>query len=168
LATAEIFDPAANGGQGSFSPTGDMGFHRFDATATLLPNGLVLIAGGMDPQRGGLARAELFDPSANGGSGAFSSTVSVVALRERAMATLLPNGAVLIAGGIGGSILASAELFDPDANGGLGAFTATASMNVARTFGTATLLSSGKVLIVGGQIPFGIGVERSAELYLPK
>ena len=80
-------------------------------------------------------------------------------------ATLLTNGMVLLAGGSGNDaslgdfypILASAELYDPAA----GTFAATASMNAARTWHTATLLNNGMVLMAGG---YGLS---SAELYEP-
>jgi hypothetical protein len=63
-------------------------------------------------------------------------------------------------------VVASAELYDRSA----GTFTATGSMTIARVNHTATLLSNGKVLIVGGTVPIGgasIGVTASAELYDP-
>jgi hypothetical protein len=61
---------------------------------------------------------------------------------------LLPNGLVLIAGGWNDNSQknASAKLYDPRAR----KFTATGSMTVARNGHTATLLPSGRVLIVGG------------------
>jgi IPT/TIG domain/Kelch motif len=58
--------------------------------------------------------------------------------------------------------LASAELFDP----ATGTFTLTGSLNVGRDYQTATLLSSGKVLITGGMDMWG-NVLNSAELYDP-
>src|SRR6266513_7119 len=55
-------------------------------------------------------------------------------------ATLLPNGKVLVAGGGDGSILASAELYDPAS----GTWSATGSLATARFGYTATLMTNGK------------------------
>ncbi len=81
-------------------------------TATLLPDGRVLIAGGVstDPDLEALSSAELYDPA----TGKFSPTGSMATAREHRTATLLSDGRVLIAGGYDGSVsLASAELYDP-------------------------------------------------------
>ena len=76
-------------------------------------------------------------------------------------ATLLPNGQVLVAGGIGiSAYLSSAELYDP----ATGTWTATNSLATARAYHTATLLVSGDVLVAGGLAPL-IGHLTSAELY---
>src|SRR5205085_2804228 len=77
--------------------------------------------------------------------------------------TLLPNGRVLAAGGgDGGSIHASAELYDPAS----GTWSATGSLVFARFAHTATLLPNSKVLVAGGEGPFQ-SVLASAELYDP-
>jgi hypothetical protein len=132
---------------------------RDGATATLLKNGKVLIAGGGKLNNGGYndvySSAELFDPV----TGRFTPTGSMTSARDHAMATLLANGKVLIAGGNGcddpkhctnvdvGARLNSAEMYDP-ANG---KFTRSGSMTDYRTgeLAAATLLPDGKVLIVG-------------------
>ena len=149
---------------GTFSVTGNMTTPRFGHTATLLTNGKVLVAGGVrEIAFGGLniilATAELYDPS----TGAFTATGNMTTPRTVHTATLLPDGRVLIAGGLReapGSgpnlILASAELYDPST----GAFTATGNMITAQLCQGATLLTSGKVLIAGGTAP-------NAELYDP-
>ena len=84
--------------------------------------------------------------------------------RELHTATLASNGKVLIAGGdnSNGDVLASAELYDPNA----GTFTAIGDMTVARELHTATLLPNGKVLVVGGDDINGNALA-SAELYDP-
>lgn len=167
LASAELYDPAGNGSQGSLTPTGSLDTARADATATLLPNGKVLIAGGAKHyfenstscyESVSLASAEIWDPDGNGGVGSFTTTGSLGVARTGASAALLRSGKTLIAGGydMEGNLsdypsLASAELFDPAANGGLGAFVPTGSLATQHFDGTATLLPNGKVLFAGGR-----------------
>ncbi len=136
---------------------------RESATATLLPNGKVLIAGGLTTND--LTSTELYDPVA----GTFAaSTPSMNTARDSATATLLPNGKVLIAGGFTGdanTALTSTELYDPVANT-FAAAVSTPVMNVPRTYAAATLLPNGKVLIAGGY-NFPTGALISTELYDP-
>jgi WD40 repeat protein len=124
----------------SFSATGSLGTAREYHTATLLPNGKVLIAGGSNGAY--LSSAELYDPT----NGTFIATGSLGTARDLHTTTLLPNGKVLIAGGYNGASLTSAQLYDPTS----GTFTATGSLGTARYFHTATLLPNGKVLIAAG------------------
>ena len=146
--------------EGTFVPTGSMASARFGHSATLLNNGMVLVAGGWNDSLFVLASAELYDPA----KGAFTPTGSMASARFGHSATLLNNGKVLIAGGLpvpGGSGLSSAELYDP----ATGTFTPTGSMASARSDQTATLLNNGKVLISGGGTGNVCLDLASAELY---
>ncbi|MGI9168209.1 MAG: kelch repeat-containing protein [Pyrinomonadaceae bacterium] len=80
-----------------WSYTGDLNIARSDFTATLLPNGKVLVVGGYSPApQTILNSAELYDPS----TGTWSFTGSLNAPRLAHSATLLQNGKVLVAGGV--------------------------------------------------------------------
>ena len=120
-------------------------------TATLLPSGKVLIAGGVN-ESGTLNSALLYNPATN----AFTPTGPMVFVRENHTATLLPTGKVLIAGGDdGANSQQTAELYDPNA----GTFALThEGMRNGRTQHTATLLWDGTVLVSGG---------KSADIYNP-
>ena len=154
-AAAEVYDPVA----GKFSRVADMTVEREWHTATALRDGRVLITGGFSYVSGSyLSSAEIFDPV----TGTFAATAPMSIDRGEHVGALLPNGKVLVAGGLSNDNLlvglASAELFDPHT----GQFTATGSMHFPRTAFSATLLSSGEVLMAGGN-----GAERECELYLP-
>jgi hypothetical protein len=136
---------------------------RFHATATLLQDGTVLIAGGDVGNNAGLNTAEVYNPA----TGIFTATKGTMhTVRTTQTATLLANGTVLIAGGqgnISGQMAwNTAEIYNPVSQ----TFTLlSATMSTARASHTANILSDGTVLIAGGQN--NSGVLSSAEIYNP-
>jgi len=107
---AELCDPST----GTFAARKMAALRRY-ATATLLPDVTVLIAGGGDSDLQWSNRetsgAEVYDPVAD----KFSRTGSMAENREGHTATLLPDGTVLIAGG-GINLLGTAtgEIYHPN------------------------------------------------------
>ena len=124
--------------RGVFSSTGSLASARRDFTATLLPDGRVLIVGGSGSDAP-IGSAELWDPA----TGRFTRTGSLARARGGHTATLLPDGKVLV---VGGGSATSAELWDPST----GSFTEGGSLADTRRSHSATLLGDGRVLIVGG------------------
>jgi len=144
---------------GMLKPAGPMLAARNSHTATLLPDGKVLIAGGGDRDNV-FASAELFDPA----TGSFFETGSMTTPRGAHEATLLADGKVLITGGLSAErqFLASAEIYDPATR----RFTPAGEMKIAREAHRATLLNNGKVLITGGLSPVW-PQQQLAEIYNP-
>ena len=150
---------------GRLTSVANMHALRADHTSTLLPDGRVLITGGMVENGVFLDSAELFDPRRQ----EFIATANMRSRRVGHSATLLPGGKVLIAGGLAGrifeggpGIVASTEIFDPATR----TFSSGSSMSTPRSGHAAVLLANKTVLIVGG-------VDRderplaSAEIYDP-
>jgi len=139
---AEVFDPSTN----KFRPTGAMVVPRCGPTATVLPNGRVLIAGGAtcSEEPAPIKTLEVFDPS----SGTFHHAADLTFPRFDLNAMLLKNGKVLIAQGYNAAryLIAPAEIFDPV----LAIVQPAGSMMTPRCFGSETQLPSGQVLIAGG------------------
>lgn len=153
LRTAEIYDPQTE----TWSSTEPMAVPRLGHTLTVLGDGRVLAAGGTGPDQQGAAgggqtlrpqdSAEVYDP----GAGTWERVRSMGAARFEHTATLLGDGRILIAGGLGpdGDDLAaqsSTELYDPAA----GAFLGTNAMADGRANHAAVALSDHRVLVVGG------------------
>lgn len=148
---------------GGFKPAGKMNAFRVGQTATVLPNGKILIVGGRDnvtpsafpidcfPYTN-LASSELYDPS----TGVSTASGSMSRARVWHTATLLGDGKVLIVGGdsinpsefndcVPLGLTPSAELYDPST----GRFTNIENVTELKSEHTATLLRDGKVLFVG-------------------
>ena len=178
VADAFVYDPAA----GTWAPTGSLSVARKGATATLLGNAKVVVAGGSgtnSPTWGNTdakASAELYDPA----TGAFAATGSMGTARANAQAVALAGGNVLVTGGFGnatGMATASAEQYNP----GTGSWSPAGTMVYADVYHTLTALPAsgacgancGKVLVAGGECGYpGTGGSctdpgLSAELYSP-
>ncbi len=170
LASAEVYDSvfgtwtAASG-----LPVPGGVYH----TATRLPDGNVLVAGGNGGGIGGdrvFVQSALFDPATQ----RWDSAGDLSAARYGHTASLLPNGEVLVAGGVvpegryptlGYLDLDSAEIYDPKA----GLWTTAAGLGTSRSNHTATVLLDGSVLVVGGSITgssYTTTPLDSAELYI--
>jgi hypothetical protein len=165
IAVAELFDPvnAFDGANGAFyglwADTGSLATARYAHTATMLPNGKVLVVGGYNSSGTAIGSGELYDPQ----TGTWSATGGLATGRAFHTTTTLANGKVLIVGGQNaGGPLATAELYDP----ATGTWSVTGSMAVPRQAHTATLLPNGLVLAAGGADGFGTFFT-SAEIYNP-
>lgn len=150
--TAELFDP----GTGTWSLTGSLITPRVEFTATLLKNGRVLVAGGIDNRDMAISSAELYDPQ----SGSWAAAEPLIQARFWHSATVLPNGEVLVVGGSDDDFfqtqLTSAELYDPES----GAWRRAGDVRMPVTFHAQTLLGDGRVLVSGGYAkmpPLGSG-----------
>jgi hypothetical protein len=153
-ASAELYDPAS----GTWTATDSLNTARAEHTATLLSNGMALVAGGSDGTSA-LASAELYDPA----SRTWTVTGSLNTARADHTAALLADGVTTLVAG-GSNSLASAELYDPAS----GTWTATDTLNTARADHTATWLPrfNGMVLVAGGY-DSSFNPSASAELYDP-
>lgn len=166
LAAGELFE-----GDG-WTRTGGLTQARRGHQAVVLDDGRVLVSGGI---AGGelLASAEVYDPAV----GTWTPTADMTTPRLGHTLTVLSNGRVLAAGGTalesgrgtaGGQTIrpeASAEIYDPTA----GTWSPAGHMASSRFEHTATLLSDGRVLLVGGLGPVegGLAPLASAELFDP-
>lgn len=134
---------------------------RFHQTAQLLPDGKVLLAGGMPANGAVEASAELYDPVAR----RFSSLPEMRRPRVGAASAVLPDGDVLIAGGSDGhACLASAEIYVF----GRRVFRPAMDMHAPRCGAQAFVLKDGRVLLAGGSTSSDDGQQSEAEIYDPR
>jgi Kelch motif/Galactose oxidase, central domain len=143
LRTAELYHPDTN----EWIQTASTFIQRVAHTATLLPDGSVLVVGGGNFRFNGILETEIYNPSSQ--SWSFTRRPLNFPRQEHA-ATPLQDGKVLVAGGLGGvpvaGLLSSTEIFDPTTQ----EWTAVGNLNKPKFRATATLLSDGTVVLVGG------------------
>jgi len=141
--TADLYDPWAGGvlaAKGLPLASGMRALH----TATLLPDGRVLLAGGTRvkltpaPTPEHLATTEVFDPKTR----AFTPGPTLAHVRTSHAAALLSDGRVLVIGGVG---RADTEIVNPDA------VVPGPPLASVRDDHRATTLADGRVLVTGGQ-----------------
>lgn len=131
-------------GSDRFTAVAELAHGRYRHTATLLPDGRVLVIGGQSDPLAPVLEAELWDPV----SGTVTPAGSLLQGRHGHTATLLPDGSVLVVGGTNDrdEALPTAEVWDP----ATGTFLRAGSMTVPRSEHTATLLADGRVAVIGG------------------
>ena len=144
---ARIYDPVTN----TWTPGGEMAHARPSATLVLLPDGGVLAAGGEYAWGEGFppySTTEILDPSTL----SWSVGPDLSELRGNSSATLLHDGRILLAGGIGMALdieevypLASSEVVDPNSPG-TGAPTVTSRKPPFSGCGPYVLLAPSAIL----------------------
>ena len=168
-ATAEVYDPS----DGTWTETGAMQKERRWHTATLLDDGRVLVAGGLRNREGmeyqALRTVEIWDPA----SDAWTQVEDMSEERGQHTATRLPDGRVLVVGGLkegylmgafvfSGVGIASAEVYDPSSD----AWSPVESMSQNRAYHAAVLLDDDRVLVIGGTGDAALVLD-STELFDP-
>ncbi len=130
---------------GEIIPIQSLSEKRASHSATLLPNGNVVVIGGMERNGVFFDSAEIFNPETN----KFTLSKSKMNMvRVSHTATLLSDGKILILGGWSNRDApeAAAEIYDPQTD----SFALVGNMARKRAGHTVTLLEDGKVLIAGG------------------
>ena len=178
LNTCEIYDPAT----GTWSNTANMFKHRAGATALVLPDGRVIVAGGSEGNASNnladvadllgtaLKTTEIYNPATN--SWTWGPNMSEP--KAGAMAAVLNDGRWMIAGGITHITIfgldipdfsANISIYNPNTN----SFSNAGTMKDKRALGAMTVMGNGNVFIAGGGGGdiLNIGPIRKTEVYNP-
>jgi len=164
--TTEIYDPLTQ----AFTPGPLLSNPRTGHSATLLSDGRVLLAGGLDGTSIATATVDIFDPA----TGGITAAAPMLTARSTHRATLLDDGRVLVTGGFAdwsapltnfvarlNTAIQSAEIYDPVTN----LWTPLPDMASRRAGHSQVKLADGTVLVISGisggavtgQPPFGSG-----------
>ncbi len=148
-ATVELYDPAANGGTGGSTNMTSLSTPRgWCSGITQLPDGRIFLAGGSNCTQ--TNTVEIYDPTANAGSGSTTAMNNMNTSRYYHRATALNNGKVLISGGY--NSFASVELYDPAASAGSGSSTSLTNTITTGRYGQMQFLSQNGngIIMIGG------------------
>ena len=173
LNAAQVYDPAAD----TWTPVAAMPTRHDAHTATLLPDGTVLVAGGNVASGASEAIVtnvvERYDPRTN----RWSTAAPLAVTRLAHTATLLRDGRVLVAGGLSSgaqpgpirvpTVSASAELYDPAADRWTPAASMTDQWRSECCTQTASSLPDGRVLITGTYQPRAQVYDPAADRWTP-
>lgn len=153
LTSAELFDP--NTSTWTLLASTMTVARYFYSSATLLGNGTVLLAGGLDGTGTETNTTEIFNPVTS----TFSAGPPMATARYGHSATLLNNGTILIAGGLANPNIATntTEIYNA------GVWSAGTPLIAARGLMTGTKVSNGDVVIAGGS-DSGVGLN-TIEVY---
>jgi len=153
LASAEIFNPSTN----TWSSAGNMLAPRYLAGVSLLPNGQVLVAGGVDNSGEGITNSDLFNPATN----SWTATSPLPTPMSAQAAVLLGTGHFMSAAGYGfGATNSGSATYDP----ATGMWTNTGNVNVGRYLGATTKLANGDAIFISGTTN-GMAVTGAVDLY---
>jgi hypothetical protein len=160
--SGDHYDSAELYSAGNFTAAGTINTSRFDHVGVTLSGNRVLLGAGTNAFSGALASIELY--TAGSGWAAADTLTSMSQPRLLMSAAALQNGDVVFIGGYNDTDLAlgSAETYHPLTNTWS---TGSGTMLHPRYHAVAATLSSGQVLVVGGED--GSGNYRDAELYDP-
>jgi N-acetylneuraminic acid mutarotase len=153
--SVEIYDPLT----GTFSTAAPLSKKIIGHTATLLPDGRVIIAGGQEVGNPPLREVHLYDPLGN----TWNATGSLMVGRRNHSAVLLPDGRPVILGGEGATeAIGSVEIYDR----ATGTWSAAGDLTVPRHRHDTLLTLKGKLLTFGGIDRFD-DPYRTAEQFTP-
>jgi hypothetical protein len=135
FAHCEFYNPLTQ----EFSPSNaKLRLHRYAHTASLLPDGKVLVCGGTFC----VNDAEIYDPVTD----SFSHHIQMRRTRSYHAAAALPDGRILVVGGAGGGSSQSTEIYDPETC----SFSLGPRMLVKRRGSFCSPLPDGRIIVGGG------------------